>query len=40
MFVNVMSPIGDKKHPLGEEGRVSVIVQKSWSVLAGWALME
>ena len=40
MFVNVMSPIGDEKPPLGEEGRVSVLVQKSWPVLAGWALIE
>ena len=40
MFVNLMSPIGDKKHPLGEEGSVSVLVQKSWPVLAGWALIE
>ena len=40
MFVNVMSPIGDEKPPLGEEGRVSVLVQKSWPVLAVWALIE
>ena len=29
-----------KNIPLGEEGRVSVLVQKSWTVLAGWALIE